>query len=78
MQGTSNQDESTVMEDYTLTNASLGLLSADGSWNVSLWGKNLSDEDYVSAYETSRDGLFGFNADLGDSRTYGVTVKYTF
>lgn len=78
MEGSANLDPRTFHDDYTLFNASVGLSSADGVWSLSLWGKNLTDEDYVSVYEVARDGLFGLLADLGDSRAYGVNLKYNF
>ncbi|MBK7249470.1 MAG: TonB-dependent receptor [Gammaproteobacteria bacterium] len=78
MEGSSNLDPRTLQGAYTLVNGSIGLSDAAGAWNVSLWGKNLTDKDYVAAYEVARDGLFGLNADLGDSRSYGVNVKYRF
>lgn len=76
--GATNLDPRTFQDAYTLVNASVGLSPAGGAWTLSLWGKNLSDEDYVAAYEFARDGLFGLNADLGDSRAYGVSFKYAF
>lgn len=78
LQGTSNLDPRTVQDAYTLVNASVGLSPADGAWALSFWGKNLTNEDYVSAFEIARSGLFGLNAELGDSRTYGVNFKYNF
>lgn len=78
MQGTVAQDLRTVVNDYTLVNASVGLLAADGAWDLSLWGKNLNDEDYVSYYDLALDGAFGLLAELGDSRTYGINLKYKF
>ncbi|MCP5322264.1 MAG: TonB-dependent receptor [Pseudomonadales bacterium] len=77
-QGSSTLDRRTVMDDYTLVNASAGLTSVDGAWSLSLWGKNLTDKDYISSFELARDGAFGWLAELGDSRAYGVNFKYKF
>ncbi|MGI9273953.1 MAG: TonB-dependent receptor [Endozoicomonas sp.] len=71
---------------YTLYNASIGFTSADGSWQATLWGKNLTDKEYISQYSRSRDAtLFpvpnraeGVTAAIGDPRSYGLTVKYNF
>ena len=70
---------------YTLYNASVGLLSEDESWEVTAWGKNLTDEEYVSLYTRSRDAFAGplateegVLAFIGEGRTYGLTLKYRF
>ena len=78
MQGSSTLDRRTVMDDYTLLNASAGISSNDDTWVLTLWGKNLSDEDYISSFELARDGAFGWLAELGDSRAYGVNFKFRF
>ncbi|EXJ15626.1 TonB-dependent receptor [Imhoffiella purpurea] len=60
-------------DPYALLNLRLGLSSDD--WSVVLWGKNLTDEDYVryaSAY--GADAL----AVYGAPRTFGVTASYAF
>ena len=63
---------------YSLVGANLDYESPSGAWNVSLWGKNLTDELYF----TSRiDLLAGFGYDynhIGAPRTYGVTVGRKF
>ena len=78
MQGSSTLDRRTVQDEYTLLNASAGISSADDAWAVSLWGKNLTDKNYISSFELARDGAFGWLAELGDSRAYGVNFKYKF
>lgn len=63
---------------YTLVGANVEYQSPGGVWNVSFWGKNLTDELYF----TSRiDLLAGFGYDynhIGAPRTYGVTVGVKF
>jgi len=63
---------------YALVSANMGYESADGSWNVSVWGKNLTKEHYF----TSRvDLLAGFGFDynhIGNPRTYGITAGMKF
>ena len=75
---------------YTLYNASVGFTSADGSWQATVWGKNLTDKEYVTLYSRSRDATLngallagqpaeeGVQASTGDPRSYGLTVKYNF
>ena len=61
-------------KSYAMLSGHLDWQSADGRWNASIWGKNLTDKFYF----TSRiDLLAGFGFDynhVGTPRTYGVTV----
>jgi iron complex outermembrane recepter protein len=63
---------------YALIGAHLDWESADGKWNASVWGKNLTDKFYF----TSRiDLLLGFGLDynhVGAPRSYGITVGLKF
>lgn len=67
---------------YQLWNASLGW--QDNHWSVVLWGKNLTDAEYV----TRGFGSFGNDPrkfystepyyQFGPGRSYGITIGYTF
>lgn len=63
---------------YTLLSGFIRWESADGRYNASIWGKNLTNEFYF----TSRvDLLAGFGFDynhVAAPRTYGVTLGTTF
>lgn len=63
-------------EAYTLFNASVGFGPDDGGWQVQLWGRNLTDEEYVKGGFPSV-GFLGasFNQYPGDPLTYGVTLR---
>ncbi|KZX59100.1 hypothetical protein A3709_16235 [Halioglobus sp. HI00S01] len=66
------QDE----QDRQNLNMTLGW--RNDNWNVSVWGKNLTDEEYAAqtlvAYPiTDMDAYF-----LAPPRTYGATVRYDF
>lgn len=65
-------------DGYVLLAGHIDWESADGRWNASVWGKNLTDEFYF----TSRvDLLAGFGFDynhVGAPRTYGVTIGTKF
>jgi iron complex outermembrane receptor protein len=59
-----------------LVNSKLGW--RNDSWNVSIWGKNLTDDKYAmqtaAPFLVSRmDAYF-----LAPPRTFGATVRYTF
>ena len=67
-------------DDYELINARIGLESEDGTWDVSVFGKNLTDELVFSSAFTSpafygQDGLI---TTFRPPRTYGVSVSYNF
>lgn len=70
---------------YTLFNASVGISGASGNWDVILWGKNLTETDYISSGDQNRDEnslsaapFGGYRYTAGIDRTYGVTLKYRF
>lgn len=76
--------------DYQLWDARVGWRNA--SWDVSLWGRNLTDETYVTATTAMVFGTLFANPALGgntasslnhqawlnDPRTWGLTVRYQF
>lgn len=73
---TSNTDR-LGQESYWLTNARAALLSPGERWEVSLYGKNLTDEEYVvDAFDVSDFGLDELV--YGLPRTFGVSVHYNF
>ena len=41
-------NQNTIIEEITLFDARASWTSADQNWQVALWGKNLTDEEYVS------------------------------
>ncbi|MDH4041819.1 MAG: TonB-dependent receptor [Gammaproteobacteria bacterium] len=63
---------------YTIVNARLGLRTADSNWEVSLWGKNIFEEDYNSILFNTvlQDG--SWSSFRGEPRTYGASVRYDF
>ena len=63
-------------DDRNLVNVKLGW--RNDQWNVSLWGKNITDDDYASQTAVTfpfsdMDAYF-----LAPPRTYGATVRYDF
>jgi iron complex outermembrane receptor protein len=63
-------------DNRNLVNSKLGW--RNDSWNVSIWGKNLTDDKY--AMQTAAPFLVsGMDAYfLAPPRTFGATVRYTF
>ena len=68
----------TLLEPLHLVNARLGVRAANHRIDASLWVKNLFDKQYLSdvAVGTGNTGLL--TAQLGDPRTYGVTLRFHF
>jgi len=64
------------VDDLSIVNARIALLSDEGTWDVALWVKNLTDESYLSA--TTQDFLRTVTQYRGMPRTFGVEVNYNF
>jgi len=70
-------DANTVGEpSYTIVDGSIDFRSAGGQWTASLFGKNLTEEEY--AYWGSTLGALGANSFRGAPRTFGVRLGYDF
>lgn len=70
-------DPLAASDDATIVNARASLLSANEDWNVSIWGKNLTDEAVLE--QSFIVGFFGITGDLySPPRTYGISVNYRF
>jgi len=65
------------IDEYTLTNLRTGF-RADGGWSVSLWARNVTDEEYFDflAAQSASTGMIA--GQPGDPRTYGATYTLEF
>ncbi|HSM68309.1 MAG TPA: TonB-dependent receptor, partial [Xanthomonadales bacterium] len=63
-------------DGFGLLNASFNWRSADGPWGVSLWSRNVTDEEYRT--HTIISNVAGTVDLWGLPRTYGLTVNYEF
>lgn len=62
--------------DVTVTNAYASYTSANGRWDLTLWGKNLTDELY-SVHHI--DGSFGGGTEIyAPPRTWGLTFNHSW
>lgn len=62
-------------EDYALIDASARFTTADEQWSLTLWGRNLGDEDYqVYHNPTQRYNAVAW----GDPVTFGISVGYRY
>jgi len=65
-----------TVDSYGLWNARLTLTPVDAAWEAAIWGKNLSDKEYL---RNNNINLLGTErAGWGTPQTYGVTFKYFF
>ena len=63
------------IEDVTLYGARAGLSAADSRWNVTVWGRNLTDEFQPLTTRKITDAVVRFT---GMPRTYGVSLTYNW
>ena len=63
-------------DSYGVIDASATWTSPQDTWMVSVWGKNLDDEEY--RVHTILSNIAGTVDLWGEPRTYGATVKYNF
>ena len=64
-----------IQPEFDLIDARIGWTSADDSLELSLWGKNLADEDHVVHVYTLAAEAMGV---FGDPRMYGFSATYKF
>ena len=67
------------VDAYSLLNLRVGFRPATGSgWSGYLWARNLLDEEYFEQLLAASGNAGHYAAVLGDPRTYGVTMRYSF
>lgn len=65
------------IDGYGVLNASMGF-RRDGPWEVSIWGRNLLDENYMQSV-TIQSGNSGLVVGApGDPLTFGMTLRITY
>ncbi len=65
------------IEGYTLTNGRLGYRTTDGL-SFFIWSRNLFNKDYYEQLLIAGGNAGHYAGVLGDPRTYGVTLRYSF
>lgn len=76
-----NIDNPTTQESYAILNASVGLIGGDGAYTVSLFARNLTDENFVtSIFDLPFDGAGGFGqfTTADAQRTVGVALNVVY
>ncbi len=84
-----NLNPQSIQDAYGLVNLRLGLAAADGRWQVTAYGKNLSDEGYceVNFDQPLGEQFNGVNpvantvpqrCSLPSPRIYGVSLRWNY
>ncbi len=68
----------TYVPSYWVANASLGLRFGDGSTELAVWARNLFDEEYYLSKAPAVFNTGAIQAQLGDPRMFGVSLKTRF
>jgi len=63
---------------FTLVNARIGVTSEDRRWALEAWAQNLFDDTYYQVAFDAPAQPGTFDAFLGQSRTYGVTLRFAY
>lgn len=75
---TVKEDPKKLMDSYALVNARVNLTPSSEDWSVSLWVKNLTDEMYATALDSSEGGNGYRRITRGMPRTFGIDFRYNF
>jgi iron complex outermembrane receptor protein len=62
-------------EPFGLLDASLRIQPPNADWNVTIWGKNLTDELYAVASQTFFGDMMNY---YGAPKTFGIDLSYSF
>ncbi|MDT0574561.1 TonB-dependent receptor, partial [Croceicoccus sp. F390] len=60
---------------YGVANARIGLRQSSGSWDLSIFARNLFNEDYIININPGAFNTGQSSGGLGDPRTYGVSMR---
>jgi iron complex outermembrane receptor protein len=66
------------VSSYVVGDASIGVISVDGGWDLLLWCKNCADTSYRTIYFNTTFQPDSFSAYLNTPRQYGLTLRARF
>jgi iron complex outermembrane receptor protein len=74
-----NNDPFFVAEEQNIVNARLQVSDAERTWQATLWGRNLTDDDSINSIDGPSTFFFDtYHYSLIAPRTYGVELQYNF
>lgn len=73
-----DNDPISQQDAYWLFNLGLALGAQDGSWNVELWSKNVTDEEVYNIVYDAFSQANSYNAWINEGRTFGITGRLRF
>jgi iron complex outermembrane recepter protein len=65
------------VDGYTLLNGRFGFRATSGL-SVFVWGRNLLNKDYFEQLLPAAGNAGHYAGVLGDPRTYGITLRYSY
>ena len=68
-------DENLKNDEVNLVNFRLSLSNAARDWDVSVWGRNILDEEYYS-WGLDIPTLGGYAGIVAPEATYGITLRW--
>ena len=68
-------DENLKNDEVNLVNFRLSLSNASRDWDVSVWGRNILDEEYYS-WGLDIPTLGGYAGIVAPEATYGITLRW--
>ncbi len=71
-------DQSRHIEDYTLQNARISYFPSDGNWSLSVWGKNLGDEEYLYGIGGQGEAIGSPTTIRAQPKMVGLDFNYFF
>jgi len=75
---TTELDPRQVQGDFALLAASAGFGPEDGSWQLQIWSRNLTDTEYLQGSFNSTIPGGNLNGYPGDPFTFGGTIRFNF
>ena len=66
-----------VVDGYALLNARIGFRASKG-FSIFIWSRNLLDQDYFEQLLPGAGNAGHYAAVLGDPRTFGITLRYSY
>ncbi|TQV85049.1 TonB-dependent receptor [Aliikangiella coralliicola] len=71
-------DQSRHIGDYTLQNARLSYYPADADWEVSIWGTNLGDEEYLLSVGGQGEAIGSPTTTRAEPKMVGIDFRMYF